>query len=159
MSAIQLFDLNGLEAFNGTSVGGGGGGGGAVSSATVTLTAAQIKALTTTPVTFVAGIANKLIQPVYAVAVYTYGTATYADDGSATATVNIRQANDNYGWFGFAGTGFLFQTSSQWSASFPGNNNDALANEVGNALVLTNTGAAFITGDGTVTVTMLYLLV
>jgi hypothetical protein len=70
--------------------GGGGGGGGALSTLTVTLTAAQIKALGATPITLLAAQgAGKIIIAFMAVAKLSFGTVAFTDPSGGSLAFGV----------------------------------------------------------------------
>jgi len=140
------------------------GGSSAFSSATVTVTSAQLKALNTTAVQLVAGVAGHYFSPIQATVEYVFGGTAYTMVGGSSfsigigATPNVAEVLLGV----FSATGFVDQTSSQVvtvpiaAAGAPGQIN-AVSDVTGLGIYLETTGLGSLTlGDGTLKITVIY---
>ena len=122
-------------------------GGGEIKSTQLTLTAAQVLALNSTPITIVAGISGKEIQVVSASAHLKYNTSTYA-----TNTVMVLKASS-------AGTSYqsrfdIASTTDKLGGFLLLESNANIV--TGNALVATVDGGNPTAGDSDIVVDVLY---
>jgi hypothetical protein len=164
LSAIQLFDLNGQERFNGTSVGGGGSQ--TVLAASVSLSSPQILALHTTPVTVAAARAGQIILPLFASWYSNYGTAPYVVD-SGDPFLRLGAASSPFA--ALAGLNLVLQAvdglDDEWvidRLALAGSLTVFTPNVIGavdvNQPLTMRAGTAITGGDGTVTGQVFYVV-
>lgn len=137
----------------------GGGSSGGLSTATVSLSSAQILSSYTSPITVVAGIANRTLAPIYVEFDYTHVTTDYTSDNFPTInyaghlTNNERLLFDEWSWSELSG-------SSVSTGISIGPKLDGITNVKGLGLVFTTSGPSALAnptgGDGTMFVTVLY---
>lgn len=127
---------------------------GTVSKVTVTLTAAQINAMSVTPITLVAAPGSgNYIFPIAVLMEYVFGAIFI---GGNNLLVGVGAAGVTQIWYDQTSTGFIDQTSSRVAAPVPADNVASLAGVSNAALVMTATGA-FTGGTGsTLKVTVFY---
>jgi len=137
------------------------GGSSAFSSATVTVTSAQLKALNTTSVQLVAGVAGHYFSPIQATAEYVFGTTAYTVVGTTIGNIGIGASGVEVLLSQFQYPGLVDQTSSQvatipiQTAGSVGIN--AVSNVTGLGIYLETTGLGHLTlGDGTLKITVIY---
>jgi hypothetical protein len=135
------------------------GGGGSVQSATIALTSAQLRQLYTAPIQIVAAPGpGQMLLPIAAVYQYKFGTAAYQNGGNLW----LNFANDT-GGNNFLQTFNSPVNASSWTIAFgftTGAVQDVQANFANSALMVTNGGGLnFSGGDGTLTVTVSYIVV
>jgi hypothetical protein len=127
--------------------------------ASVTLTPAQIHALrgNQIPLGPNPGAGNAILPVVFFLQ-YVFGTTPYVvTSTSGSIGTSLMLANDNP-FVEFGGTGFLDQTSSQFITQAPESEVGPL-NTTAGPIVIGNLGADdFSSGDGTLTITMYYVL-
>jgi hypothetical protein len=128
--------------------------------ATVTLTSPQILALKETPVQLAASPgAGFAILPVVFFLRYNFVTTPYGVTSTTGAIGTAGMLGNDNPWVAFGGTGVMDQTASTFFA-VPGESEAGPLSTVGGAMLIGNIGADdFITGDGTLTVTMYYVVV
>ena len=139
------------------------GGSSAFSSATVTVTSAQLKALNTTSVQLVAGVAGHYFSPIQATVEYVFGTTAYTVTGFSSFSIGIGATANEVLLGGFNTAGFVDQTSSQVmtvpiaAAGAPGQIN-AVTDVTGLGIYLETlpAGSALTLGNGTLKITVIY---
>ena len=138
------------------------GGSSAFSSATVTVTSAQLKALNTTSVQLVAGVAGHYFSPIQATAEYVFGTTAYTIVGGPELNIGIGASGAEYLLSYATFTGFVDQTSSQVvtipvAAVGSVGQINAVTDVTGLGIYLETTGIGSLTlGDGTLKITVIY---
>jgi hypothetical protein len=163
-SDVEDYDFNSNMEIIDTAIAAG------LQAASVTLTAAQIKALKATPIQIIpAPGAGKAINLIQAVWQYKFGTVPYGNVPSfPTATLDISQGDINTSDFGLAAAfaeGFLDQNQNmvQIQPQIPPSGVGIVGTqaEIENVAVhLGNSGPSeFTNGDGTLTVTVYYTVV
>jgi len=135
----------------------------AVRTAQVTLTAAQLKALYTSPQTIVAAPGpGKAIMVLGAIAKYTYATAAFSGGSSPALYIN------GYSGAGWAvvpaftqgpGNALLAATADKMSYGFPAGGGADLANLSNQPLVFAGSAADHTAGGGSLTLTVRYMIV
>jgi hypothetical protein len=128
-------------------------GGITVSHASVTLTAAQVKALHTTPITAVAAQTGKTIVPLRAEFALAFGTTAYTGSTSPT----LAYANSLAAPLTDPTNTFWVETANAWSVTAV-ESAVLTATPVGQALVMTNSGTDLAAGDSPVTLDIWYVL-
>lgn len=133
--------------------------GGSLRVTSVTLTAAQVLAIFTTPITVVPAPGAGLVAvPVYGIFNYTQVTTQYTDGGGALVLQ----------WPGGGGTqmncsmttnGFWNQAASRWGYADASRAAVPITSVVNQAVQVKQNTANPTLGDGTVTVTVAYILV
>jgi hypothetical protein len=140
------------------------GGSSAFSSATVTVTSAQLKALNTTAVQLVAGVAGHYFSPIQATVEYVFGTTAYTVVGGFPSfTIGIGATANEVLLGSFITSGFVDQTSSQVvtvpiaAAGTPGQVN-AVTDVTGLGIYLETIpgGTALTLGDGALKIKVIY---
>lgn len=146
-----------------------GGGGGGVSTATVTLSSSQLVNLRSTPVTIVAGQVGKTIFPLMMQLAYNFNTVPYS--GASGNIFQLFPNNQiNFQWDnGVAATGLVDQSSNQLGFSSVNTQSGSNApvqtpsNYQGADLRIgfgqAQGAAPLSAGNGTVTVTVSYLVI
>jgi len=126
-------------------------------STTVNISSAQIKALFSSPVTLITGVAGQIVDLISVVAVFNYGTVQYTAGGAT----RIKEET----------TGTLYSSTQVLSATQINGTADVVVTQIGrgstNALVSTPGKGIllnaetqnFATGDGTIDVHLLYRMV
>lgn len=161
---LEYDDITDTLYANGKSLDGGGRDS-IVQSATVTLTAMQIKALNTTPITIIAspGV-GKVIYPNQIIFQYKFGTTPYDATGVTFELGWAPSADNNNQSVAMAGLSFIDQSVNMLGTAngFAGNssagNSDPQSLGVNKAFVI-DTPTAPTLGDGTLTVTVYYTVV
>lgn len=135
----------------------GGGGAGGMQVAVVPISSAEVKALFTTPVILVPGVADRIIVVCSATLAYIAGGTPYTDHGG---NIMVETETDEFEWLTQAGAGFWDQAASQFflnagvGAFGPG----AVTDAAGLGVILTEDTANPTAGDGTLVVTLAYYL-
>ena len=138
------------------------GGSSAFSSATVTVTSAQLKALNTTSVQLVAGVAGHYFSPIQATAEYVFGTTAYTIVGTPNLIIALGASGAENLLSSTTFSDFVDQTSSQVvtipvaTVGSVGQIN-AVTDVTGLGIYLETTGIGSLTlGDGTLKITVIY---
>ena len=137
------------------------GGSSAFSSATVTVTSAQLKALNTTSVQFVAGVVGHYFSPIQATVEYVFGTTAYTIVGNPNLDIGIGASGAEQLLSTVGCANFVDQTFSQVvtleiaTAGSP--NVNAVSDVTGLGIYLETTGVGSLTlGNGTLKITVIY---
>ena len=138
------------------------GGSSAFSSATVTVTSAQLKALNTTSVQLVAGVAGHYFSPIQATVEYVFGTPAYTIVGNPQLDIGIGASGAEQLLSSVGCSNFVDQTFSQVvtleiaTAGSP--NVNAVSDVTGLGIYLETTGisGSLTLGNGTLKITVIY---
>jgi hypothetical protein len=131
-----------------------------VQSVTVTLTAAQVQSLLTTPVTLVAAQGpGTYINAISAVLQYKFGTTPYTASGGGFAITIGPPANGDPVLTSSGAHGFITQTTNAMAIAAAVGQGDVQTNLANQPLMVGNNGnAPWTGGDGTVTITVFYIV-
>ena len=137
---------------------------GLVQTTTVTLTSAQLQNLRANPITLVAAPgAGNYVNATSAILQYKAGGAAYGLPGGGNLSITIgAPANGNTTFVStdLAATGFIDKLKNQVRVPRPVFVNDSESNLANQELRVSNDGdAEWISGDGTVTITVFYTIV
>ena len=140
----------------------GGGSGPTLQVSKVTLTQAQLEALSGTPIDLVpAPGAGKAIVPVSAAAHYKFGTTPYTITGGGSGIAVEYAGGGGEGalqWL-IPDAGFIDQSADQFATSVMGSDSAVPLTQVENQPLTAFDANVYTLGDGTVDVTIFYMVV